>query len=238
MTSRRKITANQADSRRSSGPRTAAGKLTASRNSRKHGLAALSRQPAGTADVERLAEALCGNQQDPVLLAKARRIAEAELVLQATRAHKLAVIERLRDPNAHPFAAGDNRMALAQARSEQGKQAQEEIERRLPNLLQKYQDQLSPILAPDDLVTTEHLIAILLDLTESSEPIAEEQPSQLPEPGEPQNNPPERDEFQALEAAAPDLDALQRYESRAWSRQMRAMRDFAELERDLDATAS
>ena len=35
-----------------------------------------------------------------------------------------------------------------------------------------------------------------------------------------------RDEYQAMELAAADLDRLERYETRAWSRQMRAMRTF------------
>ena len=98
MTSHRKIAANRSNSRRSSGPRTAAGKLNASRNSRKHGLAANYRQPAAAADIEHLAKTICGDEQDTALLAQARVIAENELVLRAVRAQKLAVVERLGEP--------------------------------------------------------------------------------------------------------------------------------------------
>ena len=36
----------------------------------------------------------------------------------------------------------------------------------------------------------------------------------------------ERDEFEALEEAIPDLKRLERYERRAWSQQKRAIREF------------
>jgi hypothetical protein len=39
----------------------------------------------------------------------------------------------------------------------------------------------------------------------------------------------ERDEFAALEEAAPDLIRLDRYERRAWSRQKRAIGDFMNM---------
>ena len=47
----------------------------------------------------------------------------------------------------------------------------------------------------------------------------------------------ERDEFAALEEAAPDLIRLDRYERRAWSRQKRAIRDFMNMKlmRAIDA---
>ena len=39
----------------------------------------------------------------------------------------------------------------------------------------------------------------------------------------------ERDEHEALEAAAVDLVRLDRYQRRAWSRQKRALRDFLDI---------
>lgn len=140
----RKIAANRSNSQWSSGPRTDRGKLRASRNSRKHGLAAMNCRQAAAADVERLAKVLCGDHQNPSLLAQARLIAEGDLVLRVIRAHKLAVVERLCDPNAAPLASGDNSMAWATARVEEGKLAQEEIDRRIPGVLEKYKDQLPP----------------------------------------------------------------------------------------------
>ena len=51
-------------------------------NALRHGLAAKVRcQPAPTAHVDRLARAMCGNDEGPVLFAAARAIAEHEFVL-------------------------------------------------------------------------------------------------------------------------------------------------------------
>jgi hypothetical protein len=40
----------------------------------------------------------------------------------------------------------------------------------------------------------------------------------------------ERDEFDAMRSAMPDLDRLERYRRRAWSREMRAIRRFLEIQ--------
>jgi hypothetical protein len=150
MTSQRKITANQSNSQRSSGPRTADGKRRASGNSRKHGWAALERlhHPTASPEVEELAKVLCGDEQNPVLLVQARIIAENELLQRAIRLQKFQAIEQ--------------RLA--------------EMQRSHKSL--------------------------------------------------------EGDECQALEAVAAELDRLERYETRAWSRQMRAIRSFIELSRN------
>ena len=42
------------------------------------------------------------------------------------------------------------------------------------------------------------------------------------------------DEFSALELAGPEIDRLERYESRAWTRQLRAMRSFIEISRSIE----
>src|SRR6478672_472838 len=98
MTSERQIAANRLNGRKSRGPRTTAGKSTASRNALRHGLAAIGRrQPIETADLERLAKALCRNDDDPTLYKQAVVIASHELVLRAISAQQIAVVERLRD---------------------------------------------------------------------------------------------------------------------------------------------
>lgn len=225
----RKIAANRSNSQWSSGPRTDRGKLRASRNSRKHGLAAMNCRQAAAADVERLAKVLCGDHQNPSLLAQARLIAEGDLVLRVIRAHKLAVVERLCDPNAAPLASGDNSMAWATARVEEGKLAQEEIDRRIPGVLEKYKDQLPPVDELIQLCSTEEIMAILMDLLEP--PVDSIEDSQPNDTFEDQATNPERDEYEALEKAAPDLESVERYERRAWSRQLRAIRDFMTMER-------
>ena len=97
MSSERKVAANKRNSGKSCGPRTAAGKATASRNALKHGLSAVvNRQPAPSAESEQLAKAFCGTSENCELLAQARTIAANALVLRAIAAQKLAVVERLR----------------------------------------------------------------------------------------------------------------------------------------------
>ena len=113
MTSVRKIEANRRNSRKSCGPRTAAGKSIASRNALQHGLAALThRQPLPVPEIEQFARALCGNDNDPALFAQAAQIAQNEMDLREIHAHRVYVIERLRAPYQVPFAKKDNSLEL------------------------------------------------------------------------------------------------------------------------------
>ncbi|SEC59393.1 hypothetical protein SAMN05444161_1439 [Rhizobiales bacterium GAS191] len=81
MTNSRQRNANRANATRSTGPRTALGKATASLNARRHGLAARLRSEPGVDDeIDRLARAIAGARSD--LLDLARRIAEADLELR------------------------------------------------------------------------------------------------------------------------------------------------------------
>jgi hypothetical protein len=57
------------DELRDEKPRTAAGKKRDSRNALRHGLSAVvHRQPVPSADIERLARAICGESERPELL--------------------------------------------------------------------------------------------------------------------------------------------------------------------------
>ena len=95
MPSQRKIHANRLNSLKSSGPRTAAGRRIAARNSLKHGLASISHdQPAAIACIERLVEAYCGAQMDPSIRRQARAVAESELSLRAVRQRQRDVLEQ------------------------------------------------------------------------------------------------------------------------------------------------
>ena len=83
MSSERKVTANRSNGRRSSGPRTNAGKTRASCNALQHGLAVIMHDrsiPSG--EVACFAKALCGDDSDPALLAQAQVIAQNEMVLR------------------------------------------------------------------------------------------------------------------------------------------------------------
>jgi hypothetical protein len=145
MSSERQIAANRLNARKSSGPRTTAGKSIVCRNALRHGLTAtVHRHPLPSADLEELAKALCGSDDDPSLLAQARIIANNELVLRAISAQQLAVVERCREPTAVALAKGDNSIALAKARSRKTDQADAELEALIAKLLERYKDELPP----------------------------------------------------------------------------------------------
>ena len=115
MTSERKVAANRLNSRKGRGPRSAAGKATASRNALRHGLAGI-HQPVSATDIESFAKALCGNNDNPSLFEQAMVIARNELVLRAISAQQLAVVERVREPWVIALARGDNTLKLRRAR--------------------------------------------------------------------------------------------------------------------------
>jgi hypothetical protein len=251
MTSVRKLEANRRNSRKSCGPRTAAGKSNASRNALRHGLAALThRQPMP--EVEQFAHALCGDDNDPALFAQAVQIAQNEMDLREVHAHQVHVIERLREPYQVPFAKKDNSLELGKARYMECWLAEWEIRKRLLKVLEKYRDRMGlghaaapqkPAPWADDLVldaetlsyykTTdwarlgdwEMIVPIRLKaLVEEKE--VDDQILQLAEKRVKEQ---EREEYEALEAAILDLIRLGRYERRAWSRQKLAIREFMKI---------
>ena len=219
MTSERQIAANRLNGRKSRGPRTTAGKSTASRNAVRHGLAAIRyRQPIETADLARLAKALCGSDEDPALYKQAVVIASHELVLRAISAQQIAVVERLRNPSAVALAKGDNSLQLAKARSVKGKLAYAALIALRDRLLEKYKNELKPIRHPD----------VVSEIEEAFPPHPEEirqQKGRLYD----EDCIGERDESAAMEEAVSDLLRLNRYERRAWSRQRRAIFAFMNL---------
>jgi hypothetical protein len=98
MTFQTKIATNRNNDRKRRGPRTAAGKSRVSVNALRHGLAAVTRyNPAHSPQIERMARAICGDDQNPLLFDQALVIAEHEIVLLRVRAERVAAIERRRD---------------------------------------------------------------------------------------------------------------------------------------------
>jgi len=96
VASERQIAANRRNARKSTGPRSSAGKRRTSRNSYRHGLTArLTLSTKRTKRVERLARKIAGNTTDTFLLELARTAAEAEFDLARVRQVKVALIERL-----------------------------------------------------------------------------------------------------------------------------------------------
>jgi len=228
MTSARRTAANLRNSRRSSGPRTAAGKSIASRNALRHGLASATRRPVASAEIERYAKAICGNDIHEEMLAHAITVVENELALRAIREQQLAVIERLRDPTAVALKKGDNGFDLAKAKFLGIWLAHRQITKRLPAILEKYKDEMPRPLVPDDTVPEflqfhDDIVPIRLKAL-LQECDSEEEFQRALELAQGQIE--ERDEYEAFAAAGADLVRLERYERRAWSRYKRAMRAF------------
>jgi len=181
------------------------------------------RQPAPSAELERLARAICGHDENPALLEQARVVAANELELRAINVQKIAVLERLRDPTAIALAKGDNSLELARGRFMRAWLAHREIEGLVPKVLEKYKDQISTPL--DDEVD---IVPICLKgLLEESDSIERERIARKLARKQIEEH--QRDDHEALEEAAADLIRLDRYERRSWSRQKRAIRSFMNL---------
>ena len=82
------------NAKKSTGPRTGAGKRRASRNAYSHGLALNQSGAAYARQVEKLARKIAGRTADAITLEHARVAAEAELELRRVRRIRLALIER------------------------------------------------------------------------------------------------------------------------------------------------
>src|SRR5262245_52321946 len=94
MPSDRKIAANQQNSQRSTGPRTALAKKRIRRNALRHGLAAtLVNAPGVPAETDRLAQAICSSDAGPAQREQAQIIAECELLLLRVRAARVGIFE-------------------------------------------------------------------------------------------------------------------------------------------------
>jgi hypothetical protein len=254
MTSTSKIAANRRNSQKSCGPRSAAGKSVASRNALSHGLAALThRKAVPTAEIEQFARALCGNDSDPVMFAQAVKIAENKIFLQAIRKQQVAAIERLRERTAVPFARKDNSLEVAKLCSLESQQAEQKIKARLPELFAKYKDKISAMMERDVPAWANSYEAIMVWLTEGifseadirpfifKELVSETRPvdDQILELARKHIEAGQRDEYEASQAAIRDLVRLDRYESRAWSRQKRATGEFIRMKtavRDIQPT--
>jgi hypothetical protein len=219
--------------RKSSGPRTKAGKIRSSYNALRHGLAATHRhQPAPAAGVERLAQAICGEEYDAALLAAARAVAENAFVLTAIRQQRIVVIERLKEATAIALRKGDNSFDLAKARFLQAWLAYREIQALIPQVMKKYESEMLPPHRNDSNAcawATDDIVPVRIKaLLEEEEPSDEAEARHL-ELARTEIRRQQRNEYEALEEAAPDLIRLERYERRAWSRQQRAIWEFLNI---------
>ena len=86
MTSARKISANRANAKASTGPRTARGKSNAAQNARRHGLnVSIPADSVRAAEVQRLACEIGGKATTLKFFELARRVAEAEMEIIRVR---------------------------------------------------------------------------------------------------------------------------------------------------------
>lgn len=216
MTSPKKATANRINGRKSRGPRTGAGKARASRNARRHGLAAFNNtDPAMSGQIKQMVDAICHGDDDPLLREQAVAIAENQLWLSCIGREKLAALERLRDPEASSLAGRHSRQAWAKTK------------RDVDLRFRAYE------------IADEQLVAVnaLLDATQRAGRDYEREP--LPAHLEDAWPPAflkaryarrqERDEYQMLREGIRDLEQLLRYEKRAWSRRKKAIRAFTAI---------
>jgi hypothetical protein len=95
MASERQIATNRRNARKSTGPRSGAGRKRASRNAYRHGLTlSITSTAAFAKQLDKLARKIAGNSDDAIMLERAREIAQAELELARVRRAKVALIER------------------------------------------------------------------------------------------------------------------------------------------------
>src|SRR5262249_11462820 len=95
MASERQIAANRRNARKSTGPRSGAGKKRASGNAYRHGLTlSITSTAAYAKQLDKLARKIAGDTKDAITLERAREIAQAELDLARVRRARGALIAR------------------------------------------------------------------------------------------------------------------------------------------------
>jgi hypothetical protein len=96
MTSERRLAANRENAKRSTGPRTARGKLRVRSNAVQHGLATTAlRHPTLAIEVQRMAKAICGESKSQLQFEQALSIAESELILTKVRSTRFGALQFL-----------------------------------------------------------------------------------------------------------------------------------------------
>jgi hypothetical protein len=86
MATEKQIAANRANAQKSTGPKTAAGRLKSSRNALRHGLSVPLSLSMTTAKADALARVLASDQADVDQLAAATEVAHAQMELLRIRA--------------------------------------------------------------------------------------------------------------------------------------------------------
>jgi hypothetical protein len=102
----RKLQANRANARHSTGPKSPAGKARSARNARRHGLGiAIRSDPTLAAAIESLARSIAGAQANADDMALARNIAEAQIGLIRIQRVRLELLAAAQSCAAEPASA-------------------------------------------------------------------------------------------------------------------------------------
>ena len=111
--SKRRLRAMRVGKPAGSGPTSAAGKARSAQNARKHGLnVPVMYDPDVAADVAFMAEELAPGCEDPELIGRARRIAEAQVdLMRVARARRDIISAAMADPGCRPVTSLTGRIA-------------------------------------------------------------------------------------------------------------------------------
>jgi hypothetical protein len=112
LTSNRKIKANRANARASTGPKTAHGRARAARNALRHALSVpVCSNPVLSEEVETLAREIAGPDANPQTQELARRVAEAQIDLRRVRYARHQLLSRALN-NEHYDSSANLRMKI------------------------------------------------------------------------------------------------------------------------------
>ena len=179
------------------------------------------------------------------MLAKALKVAENLMLLETMRVYKTELLARLRDPFAVPVSRKDNSRELGTGRVLQAWLACREIGLRAPKLLEKYRAAMLAAVAEEyspEMTAEQKKVSLAADekylkesepgglvpiglrlLLQESEAVDQSIIEAAVDDVE------EREEWEAMQAALPDLVRLDRYERRVWSRYQRSIKRFVQV---------
>jgi hypothetical protein len=209
MTSDKKRLANRENARKSTGPRTSAGKSRASRNALRHGLSTMALTLDGYGDrIAQIANKLCENDPFPYRYEIALEIAEAQVFLDRIRfAHAGTIENRPKTPARKESLADILGFGLTES---------------LQRAVAQYK--------------VRQVIRIIRSQTKTFKSFMEallrgERPSLQTPPVTPPRTPTrEEQKLQSFCAVLDELTILERYEQRAISKKRKAIRKFLALQ--------